>query len=110
MPTSASAPSSATAVLHVGRMYRGSEDAPVEAVLGRRPGVIAVEANAAAQTATVTYDPSITSVHELRRWVEECGYNCAGQSVPGHIRDPLMEPGEPGDEFQWAGSLTWRTL
>ena len=83
----------ATAVLHVGGMYRGSENLVVEAVLGRRPGVLDVEANAAAQTATVSFDPSMTSVAELRRWVEDCGYHCAGRSVPGHICDPLMEEG-----------------
>ena len=85
----------ATAVLHVGGMYRGSENAVVEAVLGRRPGVLRVEGNAAAQTATVTFDPSVTSVAELRRCVEECGFHCAGRSVPGHICDPLMEEGGP---------------
>ena len=26
------------------------------------------------------------------RWVEECGYHCAGQSVPGHLCDPLVAP------------------
>jgi Cu2+-exporting ATPase len=87
--------SNATAVLHVGGMYRGSEDAVVEAVLRRRPGVLSVEASAAAQSATVSYDPDITSVAELRRWVEQCGFHCAGQSVPGHICDPLMEQGDP---------------
>jgi P-type Cu2+ transporter len=91
----------ATAVLHVGGMYRGSEDAPVEAALGRHPGVVSVEASAAAQSATVVYDPAITSIHELRSWVEECGFHCAGQSVPGHICDPLMEadaPARPADK------------
>jgi P-type Cu2+ transporter len=88
-------------VLHVGRMYRGSESLPVESALARRPGVLSVEANAAAQTATVVYDPAVTSVHELRRWVEACGFQCAGQSVPGHICDPLTEadgPAGPADE------------
>jgi Cu2+-exporting ATPase len=89
------ADSNATAVLHVGGMYRGSEDAVVEAVLRRRPGVLSVEASAAAQSATVSYDPDVTSVSELRRWVEQCGFHCAGQSVPGHICDPLMEQGDP---------------
>jgi P-type Cu2+ transporter len=91
----ASDAATATAVLHVGGMYRGSEDAPVEAALGRRPGVVSVEANAAAQSATVVYDPAVTSVRELRQWVEECGFHCAGRSVPGHICDPLMEQGDP---------------
>ena len=25
--------------------------------------------------------------------MEECGYHCAGQSVPGHVCDPMAEPG-----------------
>jgi Cu2+-exporting ATPase len=81
----------ATTVLHVGGMYRGTEHAVVEAVLRRRPGVIEVEANPVAQTAKVAYDPGRTTVAELRRWVKECGFHCAGQSVPAHICDPLME-------------------
>ena len=82
----------ATAVLEVGGMLRASEKAVVETVLGRRTGVLDVSSNPVAQTATVSYDPAQTSVEELRRWVEECGYHCAGQSVPEHICDPLIEP------------------
>ena len=55
-------------------------------------GVFAVEANPVAQTATVIYDPFRTSVAELAGWVRDCGYHCAGQSVPEHICDPLAEP------------------
>ncbi len=83
----------ATAVLHVGGMYRASEKAVVEAVLGRRAGVMSVDANPVAQTASVTFDTSKTSVAELRRWVTECGMHCAGQSVPTHLCDPAKEPG-----------------
>ena len=86
----------ATVVLHVGGQYRASEQAVVERVLGRRPGVRLVEANPAAQTATVTFDTAQTSVADLRRRVEECGYHCAGQSVPCHLCDPLAEPDPPG--------------
>jgi Cu2+-exporting ATPase len=85
-----------TAVLDVHPMRRASEKAVIEAVLGRRPGVERVEANPVAQTASVTYDPRVTSLAELRRWVQECGYHCAGQSVPTHLCDPLMEP-DPAD-------------
>jgi Cu2+-exporting ATPase len=84
-----------TVVLDVRPMLRASEKGVVEAVLGRRPGVERVEANPVAQTATVTYDPARTSVAELRRWIQECGLHCAGQSVPEHICDPLMEPDPP---------------
>jgi Cu2+-exporting ATPase len=89
------APKRASAVLDVRPMLRGSEKAVVEAVLGRRPGVERVEANPVSQTATVVYDPALTSVADLRRWVEECGLHCSGQSVPEHICDPLMEPDPP---------------
>ena len=89
------APKRVTAVLDVRPMLRGSEKAVVEAVLGRRPGVEQVEANPVSQTATVVYDPAQTSLADLRRWVEECGLHCCGQSVPEHICDPLMEPDPP---------------
>jgi len=82
-----------TTVLHVGGLHYASEKAVVEGVLGHRPGVLAVDANPVAQTATVTFDPEQTSVARLREWVEECGYHCEGQSVPGHVCDPLAEAG-----------------
>jgi P-type Cu2+ transporter len=85
-------PKRVTAVLDVRPMLRGSEKAVVEAVLGRRRGVVQVEANPVSQTATVVYDPALTSLADLRRWIEECGMHCSGQSVPNHICDPLMEP------------------
>ena len=84
----------ASAVLHVGGLHYASEKAVVEGKLGAQPGVLAVEANPVAQTASIVFDPAITSVEQLRRWVEECGYHCAGRSVPGHICDPLA-PAEP---------------
>jgi Cu2+-exporting ATPase len=83
----------ATAVLHVGDLHYASEKAVVERVLANRPGVARVEANPVAQTATVDYDPGRTSVEALQQWVEECGYHCAGRSVPGHVCDPLAEEG-----------------
>jgi P-type Cu2+ transporter len=84
-----------TVVLDVHPLLRGSEKAVVEAKLGRRPGVERVEANPVAQTATVTYETAKTSLADLRRWVQECGLHCAGQSVPEHICDPLLEPDPP---------------
>jgi P-type Cu2+ transporter len=94
-----------TVVLDVHPMLRGSEKAVVEAKLGRRPGVERVEANPVAQTATVTYDPAQTSLAELRRWVQECGLHCDGQSVPEHICDPLLEPDPPDGHGQHAATV-----
>jgi Cu2+-exporting ATPase len=90
MATATSTPQ--TALLHVGGLNYASEKAVVERVLGGCPGVLSVEANPVAQTATVVYDPEATSIEQLRDWVRDCGYHCAGQSVPGHVCDPLVSP------------------
>jgi Cu2+-exporting ATPase len=81
-----------TTVIEVSGVQWASEKAVAEAVLSRRPGVLAVDANPVAQTATVSYDPDRTSVAQLAGWVRDCGYHCAGQSVPRHVCDPLVEP------------------
>src|SRR4051812_26624725 len=81
-----------TVVLEVSGVQWASEKAVAEGVLGRRPGVLAVEANPVSQTATVTYDPDRTSVADLAAWIRDCGYHCAGQSVPRHVCDPTAEP------------------
>jgi Cu2+-exporting ATPase len=91
------APEPATAVLDTRGLNWATEANRVEAVLGRRPGVVDVEANPVAQSANVTYDPAVTTVAELRTWVQECGLHCDGQSVPGHVCDPLVSPGEEPD-------------
>jgi Cu2+-exporting ATPase len=82
----------ATVVLHTGGMRFATEAAVTERALGRLPGVLEVLANATAQTATVTYDPTRTSVAALQRWAEDCRLHCAGQSVPLHSCEPLAEP------------------
>jgi Cu2+-exporting ATPase len=85
-----------TAVIEVSGVHWASSKAVTEAVLGRRPGVIAVDANPVSQTATVTYDPARTNIAALAGWVRDCGYHCAGQSVPDHVCDPQAEPtGQP---------------
>jgi Cu2+-exporting ATPase len=87
---------SQTTVLEVEGLHWATSQAAVEATLLRRPGVIAVDANAVSQTATVTYDPADTSVAALAQWVRDCGYHCAGRSVPEHVCDPMTEPSPPG--------------
>ncbi|WP_338758837.1 heavy metal translocating P-type ATPase [Nocardia vulneris] len=84
-----------TVVLDVREVRWASQANVVTAVLRRRPGVLDVAANPAAHTATVTYDPARTSVPELARWIRDCGYHCAGRSVPTHLCDPLVEPADP---------------
>ena len=81
--------------LRVGDLSWASSDEVIDAVLSRRPGVLGVVAKAVTGTATVTYDPDVTSVAGLTGWVRDCGFHCAGGSVPEHICDPLAEPGPP---------------
>jgi Cu2+-exporting ATPase len=84
-----------TAVLDVRGLQWASEQNIVAAVLRRRPGVLEVAVNPVAQTATVVFDPARISLAELRRRVTDCGYHCAGQSVPAHMCDPMAEPDPP---------------
>jgi Cu2+-exporting ATPase len=83
---------SRVAVLETQGLHWATSKSVVESTLGRRPGVLSVDANPVAQTATVTYDPSVTDLAQLRGWVRDCGLHCAGQSVPHHVCDPMAEP------------------
>ncbi|MGW4018323.1 heavy metal translocating P-type ATPase (plasmid) [Rhodococcus aetherivorans] len=93
-PNTATSGNERTAVLEVGGLHWATSTASVESTLLRRPGVSEVEANAVNQTATVTYDPAVTSVAALTDWVRDCGYHCEGKSVPSHLCDPREEPRE----------------
>ncbi len=85
-----------TVVLDVRGLHWASEQAVASSVLSGRPGVLAVEVNPVAQTATVRFDSAAASVAQLRSWLQECGYHCAGQSVPSHVCDPMTEPDQSG--------------
>ena len=95
--------------LRVGDLSWASSDAVIDAVLSRRPGVLSVVANAVTGTATVTYDPDVTSVAGLTGWVRDCGFHCAGGSVPEHICDPLAEPDRPTRTIPTSHASTPRT-
>ena len=81
-----------TAILEMGGVNWASSAPVAECTLLSRPGVLTASVNAVAQTATVTFDEDATSVAELAAWVRACGYHCAGQSVPEHLCDPLLDP------------------
>ncbi len=84
-------PVGVTVVVETGGLNWATEKNVVERVLGRRPGVLAVNANPVAQTATVTVDPQTTTIADLRAWIHDCGLHCAGASVPNHVCDPMEE-------------------
>ncbi|MFP5317806.1 MAG: heavy metal translocating P-type ATPase [Acidimicrobiia bacterium] len=101
------AENSPSVVLETSGLHWASEKSVVESVLGRRRGVLSVEANPVAQTATVRFDPSLTTVAQLRAWIEECGAHCRGQSVPAHICEPMEEPaGDPAHRTHSAPERT----
>ncbi len=79
-------------VLELDGLHWASQAHAVEASLGRRPGVVDVQANPVGQTATVTYDPDRTTVEELAGWVRDCGYHCRGESVADHLCPSVATP------------------
>ncbi len=96
-----SQPAAELVIMDTRGLQWASSNPRIEAALASRPGVLSVDANAVAQTASVTFDPARTSVSALVGWIRECGLHCAGQSVPGHLCEPLAEPGpeaKPHDE------------
>ena len=82
----------ATVVLEAEGQWFADEGRIVERGLRARAGVLSARANPVAQTVTVTYDPAVTDPGELRRYVIECGYHCAGESAPRHLCAPLAPP------------------
>lgn len=90
------------AVLDVRPILRASESAVVSRVVGAVDGVESIDVNPVAQTAAVRYDGDRVSLADLRKVVDDCGYHCAGQSVPNHLCDPAAEPGDhaPGEPHE----------
>ena len=89
-----------TAVLDLRGLHWASQQNVASSVLGRQTGVVEVMVNPVAQSATVVFDPAVTTLADLRRWVEDCGYHCSGQSVPAHVCDPTEEPAHRGHEVR----------
>ncbi len=81
-----------TVVLQVGGLHWATSEDVVERALLERPGVLSVAANTLNQTALVGFDPDETSLTQLTEWVRECGYHCAGRSVPDHVCSPMSGP------------------
>lgn len=50
-----------------------------------------METNPVSQTANVSYDPELVSQASLQKSILDCGFHCAGQSVPKHLCDPLND-------------------
>ena len=97
MPEQHSGPNAQKVVLELDGLQWASETSAVVATLGRRPGVVAVLPNAVAQTATVTFDPTRTTLEDLTGWIRDCGYHCRGESVPDHLCSAAPAPAPRSD-------------
>lgn len=93
-------PKTQTAIMEVQGTHWASSKVVVESMLSRHPGVLNVDANPIAQTANITFDAELTSIAKLASWIRECGFHCAGRSVPDHICDPMQEEERPTAEQQ----------
>lgn len=88
---------SETVVLAVEGMQFASEKHKVEAFIGSESGVISVDSNPVAQTATVSFDPAVTTADALRERVIECGYHCSGEALPHHVCAVQVGHAEAGE-------------
>ena len=82
-------------VLETAGLQWASQQAVLDCVLRRVDGVRSVDVNPVSQTATVAYDPSLTTISTLREQIHDCGRACAGESVPHHVCDPMHREHRP---------------
>ncbi len=77
-----------TVVVYVDGLFSVCEALGVEKRLLRHPGVRRAEANYLSGTATVEYDESRVTLADIQRTIGQCGYGCAGECLPHHLREP----------------------
>ena len=83
----------ASATLEVSGLVSVLSAEGVRRKLEQMPGVHHAEVNYVAQSATVHFDASRTSIEALRRQVVDCGYHCRGEMVPDHVCGPAEHAG-----------------
>ncbi len=81
-----------TVTIEVGNLLSALSALGVEKQLARLPGVHKAEVNYVAGSATVVYDETATDLKTIKARVHECGYHCAGESLPRHICVPEDPP------------------
>jgi len=91
-------------VVEVRGLHWATSKAIVEHVLLQRPGVASVGEDPVAQTATVSFDPSVTSVEQIPGWVRDCGYHCRVRIGP---RPRLLPGGRNRAHFRDGARAAW---
>ena len=75
------------AVIKVGGMVCATCVQTIEAALHALPGVITASANLGTEKAYVTYNPSVSGIDEIRKAIEDSGYQYLGLS--GEVSDEM---------------------
>lgn len=81
-----------TITIEVGGLLSVLSARGVEKQLAKLTGVLKAEVNYVAGNATVVYDETATDLKAIKSKVHECGYHCAGESLPKHICVPEDPP------------------
>lgn len=71
----------------------GLDHLVLERSLERMSGVVRAAMNPGGNSATVTFDESLTSAEQIEQAIRDCGFHCAGMTVPRHICAPQPAPG-----------------
>lgn len=76
-----------TSTLEVGGLFSALDAHGIERQLKRITGVGRVVVNPITGSTTVVYDPETTSLGAIQAAIKMCGFHCAGEALPTHIRD-----------------------
>lgn len=82
-----------TATLAVSGMTSVLDYQAIEKRLGPLAGVLRATASAAFNSVTLEYDEAFTNLRTLEGEIAACGFQCSGEIVPEHVREPRPEHG-----------------
>jgi len=89
-----------TATVDVGGLFQVLDSKLVAKQLANLAGVHKVNVNYASGSATVSFDPSQTSLAKVEASIRECGYHCGGEVLPAHMC--ATETAKPESEHKHA--------
>ncbi len=82
--------------LEVGDLFSVLGALGIERQLRLVPGVSRASTNPVSGFTTIAYDPRKTSLSAIRAAIRDCGFHCAGETVPRHLcDDPTMPRKSP---------------
>ena len=69
----------------VGRLFQVLDSQLVAEQLRKLPGIHDVQVSYTSGSATVSFDPSRTSMAAIEERIRQCGYHCGGEVLPAHL-------------------------